>query len=104
MKKITLLLTILAFVLAFGSAYGMEMTGELNNGITVFAEGPVIYGSMLSNEAVSYAELDNGITVFAAGAVEVPTWETAAELSEGSAAGGLNVERELHNGITIFKE
>ena len=36
MKKITLLLTIMAVVLAFGSAYAMEMSEGRTNGVTVF--------------------------------------------------------------------
>jgi hypothetical protein len=60
-------------------------------------------------EAESNRELDNGITIFAAGPVtfdSVPTYGGAAELiAVGSAAGGLSKEDltlDLHNGITIF--
>jgi hypothetical protein len=123
MKKITLLLTILAVVLAFGTAYAMEMTDGRTNGITVFAPGN--YANVPSSpvarkwteesaaggvtEALSNRELDNGITIFAAGPVtfdSVPTYGGAAELiGVGSAAGGLSKEdlpMDLHNGITIF--
>jgi hypothetical protein len=123
MKKITLLLTILAFVLAFGTVYAMEMTDGRSNGITVFAPGN--YANVPSSKVerlyaeesaaggvteVELKDLGNGITIFAAGPVDfdsVPTWGTAAELSEGSAAGGLNAEEaavEMHNGITIFEK
>ncbi len=125
MKKITLLLTILAFVLAFGTAYAMDITGERDNGITVFAIGPVTYDSVPSaaveaelyaegsaaggvTEAESKLEPNNGITIFAVGPADFDsglTWGRAAELSEGSAAGGMAVEgshMKLYNGITVF--
>jgi hypothetical protein len=105
MKKIILLLTILAFVLAFGAAYAMEMTDGRTNGITVFYPSAAVGVT----EAVSTLELSNGITIFAAGTVDfdsVPTYAGVAEVMEvGSAAGGLSKEDlplELHNGITIF--
>lgn len=125
MKKITLLLTIMAFVLAFGSAYAMDMDRETGNGITVFTAGPVTYDSVPIaslekesyvaasgwNEAETYADLNNGITLFAVGPVDfdsVPSFARAEDLmAVGSAAGGLredNLPLGLNNGITIFNK
>ncbi len=123
MKKLTLLLTMMAVVLAYGTAYAMELSDGRTNGITVFAPGN--YANVPSaplerkwveesaaggmTKAESNLELNNGVTIFAAGPVtfdSVPTYGVAAELIEvGSAAGGLSMETaplELHNGVTIF--
>src|ERR1700687_1854080 len=119
MKKITLLLTILAFVLAFGSAYGIEMTDGRDNGVTVFAPGnyanvpsaPLARIWAEESAAGGMAEAENldhtnGITIFAVGPIDfdlVPSYGRAEELSEvGSAAGGLSKDElpmDLRNGI-----
>lgn len=120
MKKITLLLTIMALVLAFGSAFAMDMDRELSNGVTVFAAGPVTYDMVPSaalenesyaeargwNEAETYADLNNGITLFAVGPVDfdsVSTLGAEESIGIGAAAGGVDdTPLGLNNGITIF--
>jgi hypothetical protein len=115
MKKILMISAVIVFALTLGVAYADDMSSgmssKLDNGITIFATGPVstgIYfreGSVDSTSEVALARpeplgLDNGVTVFA-------NSYSGEEISgeEGMAAGGYAGEEaplDLHNGITVF--
>jgi hypothetical protein len=94
MKKILILLSVMAIALTFGSAYagGKDMRAGEYNGITAFESVPVAL-----HDVGPGLVLGNGITAF--------DIRPAASYAEGSAAGGLSAKEpsmELRNGITIF--
>jgi hypothetical protein len=94
MKKILILLSVMAIALTFGSAYAgdKDMRAGEYNGITAFSVIPVV-----SHDLGPGLALGNGITAFDKSSVEYS--------AEGSAAGGLSAKEpsmELRNGITIF--
>jgi len=117
MKKALMISAVIVFALTLGVAYAGDMSSgmssKLDNGITIFATGPVstgIYfreGSVDSNSVVALARpeawgLDNGVTLFTSYAgSEVISGE------EGMAAGGYAGEEAPHlgldNGITSFE-
>jgi hypothetical protein len=114
MKKILMISAVIVFALALGVAYADDMSGGMSkwdNGITIFATGPVSTGinfragSVDLEREVALARpeslgLDNGVTVFANSYKgEVISGE------EGMAAGGYAGEEaplDLYNGITSF--
>ncbi|HXY62548.1 MAG TPA: hypothetical protein VEJ22_06410 [Nitrospirota bacterium] len=94
MKKILILLGVLAVALTFGTAYAESsyMSAGEYNGITAFEGVPDA-----SHDVGPGLALENGITAFDI----LP----AVDVSEGAAAGGLRLEEpgmELWNGITVF--
>lgn len=89
---------------------GSGAAATLYNGVTYFSPDPAVQERLATEDIVG--KLDNGITIFALGPVpsdRVPdAWIPASRESsmEGSAAGGINEAAgeglDLHNGITTF--
>jgi len=122
MKKILLVSAVIVFALALGVAYADDMSSGMSkwdNGITIFATGPVSTGinfragSVDSSSEVALASrealgLDNGTTLFASGPVSTGVNYKSGEVisgEEGMAAGGYAGEEaplDLYNGITSF--
>jgi hypothetical protein len=121
MKRILMISTVIVFALALGVAYGDDMSGmsKWDNGITIFATGPVstgigyLKGSVDSTSEVALAPrealgLDNGVSLFASSSVSTGVNYKGGEVisgEEGMAAGGYAGEEaplDLHNGITSF--
>ena len=128
MKKLLMISALIVFALTFGVAYAgdsMTMSSDMSkswdNGITIFAAGPVSTGIIYRSISGAYGEnelraqggesaaLDNGVTLFASGPVSTGVNYKGVIVNgsdEGSAAGGMLYEEgpslELHNGITVF--
>ena len=120
MKKIMIVSAVIVFAFALGAYAGdMTMSSRLDNGITVFATGPVSTGidfwagSVNLDREVALSErealgLDNGVTLFASSAISTGVDYAPHEVisgEEGMAAGGYAGEEAplgLNNGITSF--
>ena len=118
MKKLITVLTAMMFTLILGVVFAGSATAlVMDNGITVFAIGPVSYDSGPSGAMElardgyaeeTLADSENGITLFAIGPVAFDSGLSgpgAEALHDGSAAGGLTNEDtrlKVENGITIF--
>jgi hypothetical protein len=96
MKRLLIVISALVLVLTFGSAFAgdKDMGAILDNGITVFEHNPaptVVAGMD--------KPLENGITLFDIGVAKADEYGAS-----GSAAGGPSAEdRDLWNGVTVFK-
>jgi len=121
MKRILMISAVVVFALALGVAYADDMSSmsKWDNGITIFATGPVstgieyLKGSVDSKSEVALAPrealgLDNGVSLFASSSVSTGVNYKGGEVikgEEGMAAGGYAGEEaplDLHNGITSF--
>ncbi len=130
MKKIMTVTMAVVFALTFGVAYAFadeymtmssDMSKSWDNGITIFAEGPVSTGisyrggtgdlgmSEISAPLEASLALDNGVTLFNSHPVstgEVYKIKEGVVSAEGAAAGGIAEEGpglKLSNGITVFE-
>jgi len=107
MKRILIMVVVLAIALTAGYAFGSEMMSK--NGVTVFENITIFDSGPLALSRASYEgpglAVENDTTVFAA-----ITWFDAGPLAisserglYGVAAGGLGGEEYvMHNGVTIF--
>jgi hypothetical protein len=122
MKRILMISAVIVFALTLGVAYASDMSRDMSkwdNGITIFATGPVstgieyLKGSVDSKSELALAPrealaLDNGVSLFASSSVSTGVNYKGGEVikgEEGMAAGGYAGEEaplDLHNGITSF--
>jgi hypothetical protein len=126
MKKILTISMAIMFALTLGIAYAgdMSMSNDIsrwNNGVTIFASGPVTTGTnfrtgslnLISKLQLSYPKefaFDNGVTLVSNGPVStgVNYKSSGKEISseEGMATGGYSGEEapgpSLYNGVTVF--
>jgi len=123
MKKIMIVSAVIVFALTLGVAYAGDMSSgmssRLDNGITIFATGPVSTGINFWEGSVDIErevalsqpeelELDNGATLFASSSVSTGVNYKGGEVisgEEGMAAGGYAGEEGplgLYNGVTSF--